>query len=148
LDGTRAFFSGSLRNVCRLADLKANRFLKMADEWADAQGWPSVDEPFRVAPTVVGDDPRTLVDLSTDGFDTVLWATGFKADYSWLDLDGVFDRKGRLRHDGGVVTAAPGLYRMGLNFLRRRKSTYLYGAEDDARELVDHLAGHLKTSTH
>lgn len=143
LDGTRAFFSGSLRNVCALADLKANRFLKMADEWADTQGWPGVDNPFRVVPTVVPDDPRTLIDLATDGFDTVLWATGFKADYSWLDLDGVFDRKGRLRHDGGVVTAAPGVYRLGLNFLRRRKSTYLYGAEDDARELVDHLEGHL-----
>jgi putative flavoprotein involved in K+ transport len=148
LDGTRASFSGSLRNVCRLADLKANRFLKMADEWADAQGWPAVDEAFRVAPTRVPDDPRTMIDLAADGFTTVLWATGFKADYSWLDLDGVFDRKGRLRHDGGVVTAAPGIYRMGLNFLRRRKSTYIYGAETDARELVDHLDGHLKTATH
>ncbi len=142
LDGTRAFFSGSLRNVCRLADLKANRFLKMADEWADTHAWPAVADPFRVAPTRVPDDPRTRIDLSAGGFDTVLWATGFKADYSWLDLD-AYDRKGRLRHDGGVVTAAPGVYRMGLNFLRRRKSTYLYGAEQDAIELVDHLAGHL-----
>lgn len=147
LDGTRASFSGSLRNVCSLADLKANRFLKMADEWADAQGWPTVDDPVRVAPTRVPDDPRTMIDLATDGFATALWATGFKADYSWLMLDGVFDRKGRLRHDGGVVTAAPGIYRMGLNFLRRRKSTYLYGAETDATELVDHLEGYLETPT-
>lgn len=146
LDGTRAFFSGSLRNVCSLADLKANRFLKLADEWADVQGRPAVDEPFRATPTRVPDDPRTMIDLTSDGFATVLWATGFKADYSWLDLDGVFDRKGRLRHDGGVVTAVPGIYRMGLNFLRRRKSTYLYGAEDDARDLVDHLGAYLHTS--
>ena len=145
-DGTRASFSGSLRNVCQLADLKADRFLKTADEWADAQGWPTLDDPPRVTPTQVPENPRTQIDLDTDGFATVLWATGFQADYSWLDLD-VFDRKGRLRHDGGVVTAAPGIYRMGLNFLRRRKSTYIYGAEHDATELVDHLAAYLGAST-
>lgn len=143
IDGDRASFSGSLRNVCSLADLKANRFLKMADEWADANGWPALQDPFRVTPTRVPDDPRTAIDLVGDGFDTVLWATGFEADHSWVDLPGVFDRRGRIRHDGGVVTAAPGVYRMGLNFLRRRKSTYLYGAEDDARDLVDHLTAYL-----
>ena len=81
-----------------------------------------------------------LIDLAD--FDTVLWATGFRADYSWLDID-VLDRKGELRHDGGVVRDAPGLYRIGLNFLRRRKSSFIHGAEDDARDLVEHLVGHL-----
>jgi putative flavoprotein involved in K+ transport len=42
-----------------------------------------------------------------------------------------------------VVTRSPGLYRIGLNFLRRRKSSFIHGAEDDARELVEHLEGHL-----
>ena len=55
----------------------------------------------------------------------------------------MLDRRGRLRHDGGVVTDAPGLYAIGLNLLRRRKSTFIHGAEDDARELTDHLAGFL-----
>jgi putative flavoprotein involved in K+ transport len=72
----------------------------------------------------------------------VLWATGFRADHSWLQLP-VFDRKGELRHDGGVVTDAPGLYRIGLNFLRRRKSSFIHGAGDDAADLVEHLAGFL-----
>ena len=76
------------------------------------------------------------------GFDTVLWATGFRADYSWLDVP-VLDRKGEIRHEGGVVVQSPGLYRIGLNFLRRRKSSFIHGAEDDAREIVEHLAGHL-----
>lgn len=147
LDGTRASFSGSLANVCRLADLKANRFLAAADEWADAHRWPALSDPPRVAPTAVPEHPRTVIDLAADGFETVLWATGFKADYSWVDLPDAFDRKGRLRHDGGVVTAAPGIYRMGLNFLRRRKSTYIYGAEQDATELVDHLTAFLASST-
>jgi putative flavoprotein involved in K+ transport len=54
----------------------------------------------------------------------------------------VLDRKGRLRHDGGVV-ASPGLYVIGLQFLRRRKSALIDGAGDDARDLSDHLAAYL-----
>jgi putative flavoprotein involved in K+ transport len=54
----------------------------------------------------------------------------------------VLDGKGQLRHDGGVV-AAPGLYAIGLPVLRRRKSSFIYGAEDDARDLIEHLATYL-----
>ena len=56
----------------------------------------------------------------------------------------VFDRKGRLRHDGGVVDA-PGLYVLGLNFMRRRKSSFIHGAEDDVRDLSEHLAAFLRS---
>jgi putative flavoprotein involved in K+ transport len=54
----------------------------------------------------------------------------------------VFDRRGELRHDRGVVEV-PGLYVLGLPFLRRRKSSFIHGAEDDVREIALHLAGHL-----
>lgn len=136
VNGTTASFSGSLRNVCNLADLKLKRLLTTIDRWAGA------DEGPRPEPTRVDDRPRVLIDLAADGFETVVWATGFRADYSWLDVP-VCDRKGEIRHEGGVVPQAPGLYRIGLNFLRRRKSSFIHGAEDDARELVEHLAGHL-----
>ena len=76
---------------------------------------------------------------------SIVWATGFRPDYSWLDVP-VVDRKGHLRHDGGVVDA-PGLYAIGLPVLRRRKSTFIHGAEDDARDLVEHLAGYLANRT-
>jgi putative flavoprotein involved in K+ transport len=56
----------------------------------------------------------------------------------------VLDEKGHVRHDGGVV-ASPGMYALGLPVLRRRKSTFIHGAEDDARDVVDHLAGYLAT---
>ena len=75
----------------------------------------------------------------------MIWATGFRPDYSWLDVP-VIDRKGHLRHDGGVVEA-PGLYAIGLPVFRRRKSTFIHGAEDDARDLVEHLAGYLDGSS-
>ena len=54
----------------------------------------------------------------------------------------VLDAKGQLRHDGGVVDS-PGLYALGLPVLRRRKSTFIYGIEDDAREVIDELGGYL-----
>src|SRR6478752_336127 len=53
------------------------------------------------------------------------------------------DSHGHLRHDGGVVSESPGLYAVGLPLLRRRKSTFIHGAEDDARDLIEHLAGYL-----
>ncbi len=71
----------------------------------------------------------------------MVWATGYRPDYRWLDVP-VLDAKGRLRHDGGVVDA-PGMYAMGLPFMRRRKSSFIHGAEDDARDLTAHLAGYL-----
>ena len=136
VNGSTASFSGSLRNVCNLADLKLKRLLNTIDQWA------GLDEGPRPAPTRVDENPRVLIDLEAEGFGTVLWATGFRADYSWLDVP-VLDRKGEIRHEGGVVVQSPGLYRIGLNFLRRRKSSFIHGAEDDAREIVEHLAGHL-----
>jgi putative flavoprotein involved in K+ transport len=136
-----AFFSGSLRNTCQLADLKERRLLDTIDEWAMQEGL-SDDTGPRPKPTRVDEDPRLSVDLRAAGYETVLWATGFKADYSWLDLP-VLDRKGEIRHDGGIVREAPGLYRIGLGFLRRRKSSFIHGAEDDAIELADHLASYL-----
>ena len=136
-DGS-AQLSGSLRNVCNLADLKQQRLLELFDEWATgAQTDADVDPPERFAPTRIEDDPPLTLDLN--GFETIVWATGFRPDYSWLDVP-VFDRKGQLRHDGGIVSDSPGLYRIGLNFLRRRKSSFIHGAEDDSRDIVDHLA--------
>jgi putative flavoprotein involved in K+ transport len=138
----RASFSGSLRNVCNLADLKLNRLLDTIDEWAAREGLDA--EPgHRPKPTRVDREPQLFIDLVAEGYDTVLWATGFRADYSWLDMP-VFTYKGEIRHDGGVVRDAPGLYVTGLNFLRRRKSSFIHGAEDDARDIVEHLVGHLR----
>lgn len=67
---------------------------------------------------------------------------GFRPDYRWLDVP-VLDAKGQLRHDGGVVIDSPGLYALGLPVLRRRKSTFIHGIEDDAREVIDALDRYL-----
>jgi len=140
-----AQFSGSLPNTCALADLKMNRFLTRADEWATASGLDDeLPPPHRFAPTRV--DPRTPLELNlaSGEITTVLWATGFRPDYSWLDIP-VRDRTGKIRHDGGVVTGAPGLYLLGLPVLRTRASTYIHGAGADSAALAGHLHSFLSS---
>ena len=138
----KAQFSGSLRNVCTLSDLKMNRLLDAIDEWAADNGVDSaVDPPHRFEPTKVEASPPLGQKLASGEIRTIVWATGFRPDYAWLDVP-VFDRKGRVRHDGGVVDS-PGMYLMGIPFLRRRKSSLIDGAGDDARDLSDHLMAYL-----
>ncbi len=138
----KALFSGGLRNQFALADLKMNRLLDTFDEWArDHGGDADTRPPERFETTRVPASSRLELDLTSGKISTIVWATGFRPDYSWLDVP-VLDHKGRLRHDGGVVDA-PGLYAIGLPVLRRRKSSFICGAEDDARDVIEHLAGYL-----
>jgi putative flavoprotein involved in K+ transport len=139
----RALFSGGLRNLFALADLKLERLLDTFDEWARAHGQAGDAPPGeRPEPTRVPAAARLSLDLTSGEVRTIVWATGFQPDYSWLQVP-VLDAKGRLRHDGGIVTESPGLYAIGLPVLRRRKSSFIHGAGDDARDLVAHLATHL-----
>jgi putative flavoprotein involved in K+ transport len=140
-DGT-AQFSGSLQNMCTLADLKMDRLLAKIDAWATAHGVDSeVSLPHRFASTRVDASPPLSIDLQSGAIRTILWATGYRPDYAWLDVP-VFDVRGRVRHDGGVV-ASPGMYVIGLPVLRCRRSTFIDGANNDARYLSAHLAAYL-----
>ena len=138
----QALFSGGLRNQFALADLKMDRLLDTFDQWAHSDACDADVAPSeRFEPTRPPDSSRLSLDLRSGEVRSIVWATGFRPDYSWLGVP-VLDHKGYLRHDGGVVDA-PGLYALGLPVLRRRKSTFIHGAEDDAREIVNHLAGYL-----
>jgi putative flavoprotein involved in K+ transport len=138
----RAQFSGSLRNKCDLADLKLGRLLDTIDEWAAAHGMAdSVPPPHRFEPTVLDASPPLTLDLRRGDIETIIWATGFRPDYSWLDVD-VLDAKGMVRHEGGVVDS-PGMYLMGMPFLRRRKSSFIDGCRVDAEELIGELTAYL-----
>ena len=139
----RALFSGGLRNLFALADLKMERLLDAFDEWALSNPAAADAGPAeRFPPTAVPSSARIDLDLKSGEIRTILWATGFQPDYRWLDVP-VLDRKGHIKHDGGVIVDAPGMYAIGLPVLRRRKSTFIHGAEDDARDIVSHLASHL-----
>ena len=135
----RALLSGGLRNVFSLADLKMERLLDTFDEWATTSGRDAeVGPPERLPATLVPESARLQLDLRSGEIAAIVWATGFRPDYGWLDVP-VVDAKGQLNHEGGVV-GSPGLYALGLPVLRRRKSTFIYGIEDDAREVIDRLA--------
>jgi putative flavoprotein involved in K+ transport len=142
----RALFSGGLANQIALADLKMERLLDTFDAWARVSGIDAEVGPVeRFAPTRVPTAPRLSMDLRSGQIRTILWATGYRPDYRWLEVP-VLTRKGELRHEGGIVTESPGLYALGLPVLRRRKSTFINGAEADARELAQHLCGHVASS--
>jgi putative flavoprotein involved in K+ transport len=141
----RALFSGGLRNVFALADLKLERLLDAFDEWALAgAGGHALALPERLEPTAAPRAPRLQLDLASGEIRTVLWATGFRPDYGWLELP-VLNAKGALGHHGGV-TESPGLYALGLPVLRRRKSTFIHGIEDDARDVVAELVSRLESA--
>ena len=140
----RALFSGSLRNVCALADLKLGRLLDRIDETAALEGAVHGEiRGERFEPTRIPETPALGFDFAEAGITNVVWATGFRPDYHWLQVP-VLDRKGRLVHDGGVV-ASPGLYTLGLPLMRRRKSSFIFGIEDDARDITDHLVHFLQS---
>ncbi len=138
----RALFSGGLRNQFALADLKMDRLLDTFDEWATANARDAdAGPPERFEPTRGPASTPLSIDLASGEIRSIVWATGYRPDYEWLHVP-VLDRKGALRHDGGVVDA-PGLYALGLPLLRRRKSTFIHGIEDDVRDVVEHLNGFL-----
>lgn len=137
-----AQFSGSLHNQCAMSDLKMNRLLDSFDLWSSERGLGSeFGSPHRFEPTIVEPSPALGLDLKSGNIRTIIWATGYRPDYSWLKVP-VLDRKGQIRHDGGIASS-PGMYLMGIQFLRRRKSALIDGAGDDARDLGNHLKTYL-----
>jgi putative flavoprotein involved in K+ transport len=131
-----AQFSGNLPHLCKSADLKMQRLLQ---RFADTVPGVLRDADLAVTPCDLA-QARLSVPLG-DEIKTVLWATGFKPDYSWLDVE-VLDAKGRLVHDGGVVRA-PGVYALGLPLMRSRASTFVAGTVADTCALSNHLRGYL-----
>jgi putative flavoprotein involved in K+ transport len=142
----KAQFSGALANVCEMADLKMNRLLKRIDEFViDNELNDDVTDEKRFYKTEVEDSPPLFIDFARKNINTIVWATGYSADYSWLNVP-VLDRKGKIRHQGGVVDS-PGMYLMGTSLLRRRKSSFIHGAEDDARDLSAQLLVYLNDNS-
>lgn len=135
-------FSGGLRNHCALADQKLGRLLDDIDQWiVEHEPDEGVGPVERYEATRVARGTPLTEDLGRGEINSIVWATGFRPDLSWVDLP-VFDSSGHLRHEGGVVDA-PGVYFLGATFLRRRRSSFLHGAADDSRDLADHLVGFL-----
>jgi putative flavoprotein involved in K+ transport len=144
LRGATALCSGGVGSLVANADLKQARLLRRIDEWVDEHGLADcIGPPTEPRSTIPAPAPTEL-DLRE--FASVVWATGYRPAYHWLH-QGAFDRRGRVDHDGGVA-GTPGLYLLGLPFLRRRRSNLLAGLGVDAVELGDHLVGYLDHVAH
>lgn len=124
------------------ADRKLGALLRKIDAHISGHGLrvPDADQhiPLQLSSTA------DRIDFAANGIGTVIWATGYKRNYGWLDVP-VFDDAGEIVHDGGV-TIAPGLYTLGLQFMRRRKSTFIDGVGGDAREIADHIHNFLNAA--
>ncbi len=132
-----AQFSGSLTNVVALADLKMCRLLQRFDDWARATCLDGeVDDPEDIARTALAPNPPLELDLRGGEISTVVWATGYRPDYSWLDLP-VLDRKGRIVHRGGLVSGHPGLFVLGTSLLRTRRSSFIDGSSADTAAIAE-----------
>lgn len=141
-EGRSLKFDDDLSDNAGRADRRLGRLLDLFDAHAAVGRFDDELEPVtRPEPTDVPTPALTEIDIDARGIRTVLWATGFAGRYPWLDVP-VFDDRGQICHDGGV-TDWPGLYTMGLPFMRRRKSTFLDGFGADAADIVDHIAAHL-----
>ncbi|MHA2937091.1 flavin-containing monooxygenase [Vibrio sp. RC27] len=114
--------------------------LDAADAYIKKHGLDLPEEPEarrEVATPECMLNPLLEVDLAAKGITTIIWATGFKSDYSWLDVD-VISENGAPIHQRGV-TAAPGMYFVGLPWLSRRGSTFIWGCWHDAKYVADHI---------
>jgi putative flavoprotein involved in K+ transport len=138
-NGATISFAYDLVAHTAAADVKLAQLLARIDAFVASAGLASEvgpAEPFE--PFLWPAPAPEAIDLRAEGIRTVVWATGFRRHYPWLKVP-VVDERGELRHDRGI-TPAPGLYALGLSFQRRRKSTFIDGVGDDARELADHIA--------
>lgn len=146
LDGRRARFAGDLPRSCRASARRLTRVLdRIDDHIASSRLGSEVDPPLRPTPFEPHEQVHRL-DLARAGVTNVLWATGWRRCYRWLALP-VLDGDGEIRQLGGV-TPLPGLYVVGLPYLRTRKSTFLDGVGRDAEAVVDHLVRYVRTAGH
>jgi putative flavoprotein involved in K+ transport len=140
-----ARFDDDLVATTAAADIKLASLLRRIDRFISGSGLgaPAADE---FEPHCLGfAGAETELDLQRAGIGTVLWATGFRRHYPWLRVP-VLDERGEIRHAGGV-TPVPGLYTIGLHFLRRRNSSFIDGVGPDAVALSTDLAEFLRRGT-
>ena len=139
--GGRVHFAQTLTAERAAAEARRRTLLSVIDQHIDATGPNVAQDPAAWEPPAALPEGPEALDLRAAGIRTVVWATGFVRRYPWLDLP-VLDRFGEIVNRGGV-TPVPGLYALGLPFMRRRSSAFIYGAGRDAEAIAATLAHRL-----
>jgi putative flavoprotein involved in K+ transport len=138
IDGVRARFTADLSDRLRFADTQFDTELRpLFDAYIAAAG---IDAPPDDRPPSDTFTPQTLTELDLDraGVTSVIWATGYRLDFGWVQLP-VFDEWGYPRHVRGV-TSHPGLYAVGLPWLHSEPSSVIAGVGADAAHIVEDIA--------
>jgi putative flavoprotein involved in K+ transport len=136
-----AQLDGGASAAAAAADRRLTRMLDRIDDWASRHGLDAeLGTPDRPAPVQIEDEPDHI-DLADGRISSILWATGYRPDYSWLT--GPVRPDGSIAHHGGVAADAPGLYLLGLPVMRTRASTFIDGVGADAAAHAAHIAGRL-----
>ncbi|MEO6301339.1 MAG: NAD(P)/FAD-dependent oxidoreductase [Paracoccaceae bacterium] len=133
-------FASDLGDNIRRGDADYLSVLDQADAYATRNGLDLPEEPGarRFAPDpACMTNPILSLDLAAAGITSIIWATGFEPDFSWLNVD-AFDEKGVPQHQRGV-SAEPGIYFLGLPWQSRRGSAFIWGVWHDAKFLADHI---------
>ncbi len=146
LGRTRSYEGGSLiigddlaANI-RRGDDNYLATLAAADDYVERNGLdlPAEPEAHDLGPLPADAlDPVRTLDLAASGISTIIWATGYTSDYSWLEVD-AFDERGRPVHRRGV-SSEPGILFLGLPWQSRRGSSFIWGVWHDAKHLADHI---------
>jgi putative flavoprotein involved in K+ transport len=138
INGHRVSLADDLVATMSAADIKMAEVLTRIDQFIAKTGvTASPREPFRPTWPLAAGAPPSL-DLKREGIETVIWATGCRRAYPWLRVP-VLDSRGEIRHVGGITPEA-GLYVLGLNFQRRRNSSFIDGVGHDAWEIAHEIA--------
>lgn len=139
-DGT-LFVGDDLGDNIARGDENYLSLLRAADDYIERNGLDLPEEPeaHELGPDPDGvRNPIRELDLAEAGVRTVIWATGFGVDYAWLDVPGVLDERGYPVQQRGV-TPVPGVYFLGLPWLSRRGSSFIWGVWHDAKYLADQI---------
>ena len=147
-DGILQFAPDLAANIA-LGDANHLSVLDAADAYAARTGLDLPEEPGARAMEPDPDcvrNPVLTLDLAEAGITSIIWATGFALDYGWMKID-AFDAKGRPVHDRGVAKV-PGLYFLGLPWLSRRASPFIFGVWHDAEHLAGDIASRPKIRGH
>lgn len=137
----RLQFSDDLGSTLRASADEYRDFRARVDRFIADHGLAT---PLDAAPCTDADlipeisEPMTELDLETEGVRSIVWATGFRVAYDWIDVP-VFDESGDPVHRGGI-TAHPGVFFIGLRWLTKYKSFFIYGIGEDAQRLAAHIA--------
>ncbi|RVB12696.1 FAD-dependent oxidoreductase, partial [Mesorhizobium sp. M7A.F.Ca.CA.004.05.1.1] len=142
-EGGRLSFADDLEAHIRFGDEASANVKRYIDEYISRSGIDapvSEPNPAETVAAYLPDPTIRSLDVAVSGITTVVWCTGFRGDFSWVNLPGVLDSQGRPVHEDGVA-AQPGIYFAGLDFASTRKSGIILAIAEEAHRLVEHIVG-------